>query len=214
MPSSVAIAGQDAVPSADGQASCDPSGVCSNADQGTLTDGIGSGHSIARECCVLCPPACPADQSSAYIIDPLSAIQSYVSKYPKIQVTSAPNRIFFDDAARNAKGADAALVFVNAAGKEGEDRPDGLPLDNNGEELIRRVAAENENTIVVVHAGGPLIVESWIDHVNVTAVLFAYYPGQESGNSLTPVLFGDESPSGKVSRTLILLAQAADIFRT
>ena len=152
-----------------------------------------------------------ADSVAAYIIDPLSAIQSYVAKYPKIQVTSAPNRIFFDDAARNAKEADAALVFVNAAGKEGEDRPDGLPLDNNGEELIRRVAAENENTIVVVHAGGPLIVESWIDHVNVTAVLFAYYPGQESGSSLTPVLFGYESPSGKVSCPLVLLAQTTHV---
>jgi predicted alpha/beta hydrolase family esterase len=41
---------------------------------------------------------------------------------------------------------------------------------NNGDELIKAVAAVNKNTVVVVHSVGPLILEPWIDHPNVTAV--------------------------------------------
>lgn len=45
-------------------------------------------------------------------------------------------------------------------------------------------------------------MEAWIENENVTAVVFAYYPGQESGNSLAPILFGDASPSGKLPFTV------------
>lgn len=98
-----------------------------------------------------------------------------------------------------------ALVFVSALGQEGQDRSD-LKLDRNGDELIKKVAKVNNNTVVVVHAPGPVLMEGWID--SVAAVLFAYYPGQESGASLTPVLFGDESPSGKV-RAYVLLQRGS-----
>lgn len=51
-------------------------------------------------------------------------------------------------------------------------------------------------------AGGPVLVESWIDNPSVTAVVLAHYPGQESGNGLADVLFGDVSPSGKLPYTI------------
>jgi predicted alpha/beta hydrolase family esterase len=41
---------------------------------------------------------------------------------------------------------------------------------HEGDKLILAVAARNPNTIVVVHSPGPLIVEPWIEHPNVTAV--------------------------------------------
>ena len=41
---------------------------------------------------------------------------------------------------------------------------------HGGDELIQAVAAQNNNTIVVAHSVGPLIIEPWIDHPNVTAV--------------------------------------------
>lgn len=41
---------------------------------------------------------------------------------------------------------------------------------HGGDDLILAVAAQNNNTIVVVHSVGPLILEPWIDHPNVTAV--------------------------------------------
>ncbi|KAF7363563.1 putative beta-glucosidase [Mycena sanguinolenta] len=62
--------------------------------------------------------------------------------------------------------------------------------------------AVNNNTIVVMHVPGPVLVEEWIDHENVTAVLVAHLPGQESGNALVPVLWGETSPSGKMPYTV------------
>jgi beta-glucosidase len=44
-------------------------------------------------------------------------------------------------------------------------------------------------------------MEAWIDHPNVTAVLFAHYPGQEAGDAIADVLYGDVSPSGKMPFT-------------
>ncbi|KAF8212086.1 glycoside hydrolase superfamily [Mycena galopus ATCC 62051] len=59
------------------------------------------------------------------------------------------------------------------------------------------VAAVNNNTIVVMHIPGPIVVEEW-----VTAVLIAHLPGPETGNSLVPVLWGEKSPSGKLPYTV------------
>ena len=47
-----------------------------------------------------------------------------------------------------------------------------------------------------------MLVEEWIDNPNVTAVISAHYPGQESGDAITSVLFGDVSPSGKLPYTV------------
>lgn len=58
------------------------------------------------------------------------------------------------------------------------------------------------NTVVVVHSTGIRIVDSWIEHENVTAVIFAGLPGQESGHSLVDILYGDVSPSGKLTYTV------------
>lgn len=46
---------------------------------------------------------------------------------------------------------------------------------HGGDALVLGVAAQNKNTIVVVHSVGPLIVEPWIDHPNVTAVCSSLY---------------------------------------
>lgn len=73
--------------------------------------------------------------------------------------------------------ADAALVFINSDSGEGYITVDGNAGDrknltawHGGDALVLAVAAQNKNTIVVVHSVGPLIVEPWIDHPNVTAV--------------------------------------------
>ena len=45
-----------------------------------------------------------------------------------------------------------------------------LTLWQNGENLILAVAGNNKNTIVVAHSVGAVVMESWIDHPNITAV--------------------------------------------
>lgn len=112
-----------------------------------------------------------------------------------------------------ASTADTCIVFVNADSGEGYITVDGnagdrtnITLWNNGEALIAAAAAACANTIVVQHVVGPVLVESWINHPNVTAVLHAGLPGQESGNALVDVLFSDgpqaTNPSGRLPYTI------------
>ncbi|KAH6904390.1 cellulose-binding beta-glucosidase [Coprinopsis sp. MPI-PUGE-AT-0042] len=98
-----------------------------------------------------------------------------------------------------AKQKDAALVFIASNSGEGTmgDRQN-LTTWHGGEDLVLAVAAQNNNTIVVVNTVGPLLVESWIDHPNVTAVVWAGVLGTESGNAIKDVLYGDWNPSGRL----------------
>ncbi|KAL5432418.1 hypothetical protein PMIN05_008887 [Paraphaeosphaeria minitans] len=64
--------------------------------------------------------------------------------------------------------------------------------------LIKNVAANCTNTIVIIHSAGIGTVDTWISHDNITAVFFAGLPGQESSNSLVDILYGDVAPSVKL----------------
>ena len=67
---------------------------------------------------------------------------------------------------------------------------------------MKNVATNCSNTIVVIHNAGIRTVDEWIEHPNVTAVIYAGLPGQESGNSIVDVLYGDVSPSGRMPFTI------------
>ena len=64
------------------------------------------------------------------------------------------------------------------------------------------VANNCSNTIVVIHNAGVRLVDQWIEHPNVTAVIFAHLPGQDSGRALVQLLYGVQSPSGKLPYTV------------
>jgi beta-glucosidase len=72
----------------------------------------------------------------------------------------------------------------------------------NGDALVEAVAAQNNNTIVVIHSVGPLILEAWIEHPNVTAVVWAGLGGTETGNALVDVIYGGKNPSGRLPYTI------------
>jgi len=55
--------------------------------------------------------------------------------------------------------------------------------------------------MVVLHNAGIRIVDAWIEHPNVTAVIYAHLPGQDSGRALTNLMFGDRSFSGRMPYT-------------
>jgi len=138
-----------------------------------------------------------------YVVDPLSAITKRAKK-ANLKVTS-----YGDDDAKNAakvaKNADVAIVFVQADSGEEYITVEGnagdrlnLDLWHGGNELIEAVAAVNKNTIVVIHSPGPVNVP-FLDKVK--GVIFAGLPGQETGNAITDVLFGDVNPSGHLPYT-------------
>ncbi|KAK4706027.1 beta-glucosidase, partial [Phenoliferia sp. Uapishka_3] len=95
----------------------------------------------------------------------------------------------------------AGNVKKAAFQSEGFDRND-LQLDHNGAILVNTVAAACSDVVVVVHSGGQVDMESFAEHENITAIIFAYYPGQETGAAIDSILFGDVSPSGKLPWTI------------
>ncbi|THZ08588.1 putative beta-glucosidase [Aureobasidium pullulans] len=95
---------------------------------------------------------------------------------------------------------DTCIVTIKTWAAEGNDKANLLP-DYNGTQVVENVAAWCNNTIVVTHTSGPIVMP-WADHPNVTAILAAHFAGQESGNSLVDVLYGEYNPSGKLPYTI------------
>lgn len=102
------------------------------------------------------------------------------------------------EAAALAQQADVAIVVARTFEGESQDRPQ-LQLPQGQDQLIRAVAAANPRTVVVLMNGGPVETAPWEAHV--PAILEAWYPGQEQGNAVTRVLWGDVNPSGKLPLT-------------
>ncbi|KAJ7610883.1 putative beta-glucosidase, partial [Roridomyces roridus] len=181
---SLAVIGEDAAASIYGGTACGDVGWdCPIKNNGTLTIGGGSGWVYPST-----------------VSDPFAAISSYVSADGP-DINQHLENWDLEAAALQASRSETALVFIAAWAMEGADR-DNLTAFSQGAALVNAVAAVNNNTIVVMHVPGPIIVEDWIDHENVTAVVIAHLPGQESGNSLVPVLWGETSPSGKLPYTV------------
>lgn len=106
----------------------------------------------------------------------------------------------YAEAARLAAEADVAIVVVGTTAEiesEGFDR-DSLALPGGQDELVRRVAAANPRTIVVVNSGAPVVLP-WAD--DVPAVLLSWFPGQEFGSALADVLLGEREPGGRLPTT-------------
>lgn len=105
-----------------------------------------------------------------------------------------------EDAVRRASVADIAIVFVGtppSAEAEGHDRAD-LGLAAGHDQLISAVAEVQENVIVVLQNGGPVVMP-WL--VEVDAVVETWLGGQAVGGALADVLFGVVSPAGRLPMT-------------
>jgi beta-glucosidase len=116
----------------------------------------------------------------------------------------APNaKVDFHDgtdaagAARLAKSAEVAVVFVNQPASEGYDLHT-LTLPDNQDQLVRAVSIANPRTIVVLETGGPAAMP-WIGQVG--AAIEIWYPGIRGGEALANILFGDVNPSAKLPAT-------------
>jgi len=105
------------------------------------------------------------------------------------------------EAVAAATDADVAIVLVGTneeTESEGWDRQT-LALPGRQDELVRRVAAANPRTVVVINAGAPVILP-WLD--DVAATVWWWLPGQEAGNGLMDALFGVIEPGGRLPWTL------------
>jgi beta-glucosidase len=100
-------------------------------------------------------------------------------------------------AAAVAKASDVAVVFASNFESEGSDLPN-IDLSASQNQLISAVAAANPNTVVVLNTGSAVTMP-WLSQVK--GVVEAWYPGQEDGNAIAAVLFGDVDPSGHLPVT-------------
>jgi beta-glucosidase len=103
-----------------------------------------------------------------------------------------------NEAVSAATKVDAAVIIV---GRSTELESEGfdiksLDLPAGQDDLIEAVAKVNKNTVVVINAGGPVVMARWI--AQVPAIVDLWYGGQEGGNAIADILFGDANPSGKL----------------
>jgi len=131
---------------------------------------------------------------ASYVITPYQGIVTRVEK--NANVTYAPSNPL-SNVQKVAQEADVAIVFVEAWSSEGMDRTN-LDLPNNQDALVAAVAKVQKNTIVVIHSPGAVTMP-WASSVD--SILAALMPGQEDGNAIARVLFGDVNPSARLPVT-------------
>jgi beta-glucosidase len=183
-----AVFGEDAETNLWGPNGCPDRGC----DNGTLAMGWGSGTA-----------------DFPYLVTPLTAIQNKVLTTSGGIVQSVTDNWAYSQIQLQALQASVSIVFINADSGEGYISVDGNEGDRNnltawknGETLIQNVTSQCNNTIVVVHSVGPILLTNFYDNPNVTAIVWASLPGEQSGNSLVDVLYGDVNPGGKLPFTL------------
>jgi len=143
-----------------------------------------------------------------HVVTVLEGIKSKVSPKTKISyvkgcdvIENTPNEI--TKAVNSAKNADIAIVVIGEAGyrTDGEGR-DVASLDLTGlqEELLKAVYASGTPTIVVLINGRPLSIR-WASE-KIPAIVEAWMCGEQGGNAVADVLFGDYNPSGRLPITV------------
>jgi len=102
-----------------------------------------------------------------------------------------------NEAVQLAADADVAVVCVGFGSvNEGEGWDRTFDLPDLQSEFIEEVADVNENTIVLLFAGGAVQTSPWLDRIK--GFIHAFYPGQYGGYALAEILFGDVNPGGKL----------------
>jgi beta-glucosidase len=134
-----------------------------------------------------------------------SAIAKFVWSFARF------NERLTEDAVQAARESDAVIMVlgitpelegeemnVNIDGFRGGDRTD-LSLPTAQEKLLRAVAAAGKPVVLVLLNGSALAV-NWANE-HVSAIVEAWYPGEEGGSALADVLFGDYNPAGRLPVT-------------
>jgi len=147
------------------------------------------------------------------VVTPLEGIKNKVSHNTEVYFAQGckvkdTSKQGFNEAIEIAKKSEVVILFMgNASGApdaneitEGEQN-DRCNLDLPGvqEDLIKEISSVNKNTVVCLINGSAITMSKWIDKVN--AVLECWYPGEEGGNAIADVIFGDYNPGGKLPIT-------------
>jgi beta-glucosidase len=106
-----------------------------------------------------------------------------------------------NEAVDAAKRSDMAIVVAGIEEGEFRDRA-MLSLPGKQEELINKIAATGKPVVVLLVGGSAVTMNNWIDKVN--GIVDVWYPGEEGGNAIAEILFGDHDPAGRLPITFPL----------
>ena len=118
-----------------------------------------------------------------------------------LETTRSRSDAGFPAALEAARSSDAVVLFLgeeSILSGEAHSRAD-IRLPGIQERLISELSATGKPIVLVVLAGRPLALEAVVDDVD--AILYAWHPGSMAGPAIADVLFGEESPSGKLPVT-------------
>jgi beta-glucosidase len=157
----------------------------------------------------------PYEQLGTWIFDgepelsitPMHAIHSLVGhnidvRYIRAMENSrSKSTEAFGEAVEIARDSDAVVLFLgeeSILSGEAHSRAD-ISLPGAQAELVRRIRETGKPVVAVILAGRPLTLTNIVDEVD--AILFAWHPGTMGGPAIADLLFGVESPSGKLPAT-------------
>ncbi len=147
-------------------------------------------------------------------VTPLQGIRSLLGDRVQVNYAAGCSLASLDEsgipeAVEAARKSDVAIIFVGSSSTafvrnsvkpstsgEGIDLHD-ITLTGAQEKLIKAVHAAGTPVVVVLVAGKPFAIP-WVKE-NVPAVVAQWYAGEQAGNSIADILFGNVNPSGKLS---------------
>ncbi|MFC2137495.1 glycoside hydrolase family 3 N-terminal domain-containing protein [Bacteroidota bacterium] len=146
------------------------------------------------------------DGDKANSITPLVAIKEFVGeskvKFAKgMEISRTLHKKDFPEAINKARNSDKILLFLgeeSILSGEAHCRAD-ISLPGVQEDLIKELAKTNKPIIAIIMAGRPLTFENMLPYCD--AVLFAWHPGTMAGPAISDIIYGIDSPSGKLPIT-------------
>ena len=161
---------------------------------------------VVGDACSLSPICCGTGSGAVpppYLVSPLDGVKARAAVGGTSNVTflrSPPNPSALNATAATAAGYEAVLLCLSSPSGEGSDRPN-LSLAPLDDALAAALVAANPATIVSLQVPGAVLMP-WSEGAG--AILCTWFAGQEMGNALADVLWGDVNPSGRLPLTFPL----------
>jgi beta-glucosidase len=158
------------------------------------------------------------DGDPSLSVTPLEGIRSLVGRKVDVhyaqglETSRSQSSDGFDEAVSAAHAADVAVLFLgeeSILSGEAHCRAN-IDLPGKQEALIRRVRAAGKPVIAVIMAGRPLTLTNVV--ADLDAILYAWHPGTMGGAAIADLLFGVESPSGKLPITFPRMVGQVPIY--
>ncbi|MDR2947675.1 MAG: beta-glucosidase BglX [Prevotella sp.] len=141
-----------------------------------------------------------------FIVSQWDGVQNRISKGTKLLYAKGcdidgDNKDGFAEAVSVARQADIVIMSIGERwdmSGEAKSRSD-IHIPGVQEELVKAIQATGKPIVVMINAGRPLVF-NWIAD-NVPSILYTWWLGNEAGNAIADILFGDVNPSGKLPMT-------------